>query len=87
MKCCHLLSSDPQAALVLLPRHHSSPEIGALRERLEALQDFEPVEAEALDASLAQAAQLQPLRSQLEAQAALAQAQADFIAYLTEQRE
>ena len=44
-------------------------------------------EVEALDASLAQAAQLQPLRSQLEAQAALEQAQADFIAYLTEQHE
>ena len=44
-------------------------------------------EVEALDASLAQAAQLQPLRAQLEAQAALEQAQADFIAYLTEQRE
>ena len=72
---------------MLLPSHHSSPEIKALRERLAALQDFEPVEAEGLDASLAQAAQLQPLRSQLKAQAALEQAQADFIVYLTEQRE
>ena len=153
---------DPQAALVLLPNHPSSPEIEALRERLAALQDFEPIAAEALaaeawavgqqliraersqgqdnrsfterlldwggsrvvdvadperaegtlaafarirdailaedwsaalcevevlDASLAQAAQLQPLRAQLELQAALAQTQADFIAYLTEQGE
>ena len=70
-----------------LPSHHSSCEIKALRERLAALQDFKLREVEALDASLAQAAQLQPLRAQLEAQAALEQAQADFIAYLTEQRE
>ena len=72
---------------MLLPSHPSSPEIKAFRERLAALQDFEWVEFEALDASLAQAAQLHPLRTQLEAQVALEQAQADFIAYLTEQRE
>jgi hypothetical protein len=72
---------------VLLPSHDNSPEIKALRERLAALQDFEWVEFEALDASFAQAAQLHPLRTQLELQAALEQTQADFIAYLTEQGE